>query len=85
MEIQFDERVTVEKIEDNTYTLTIRNTTIDDEADYTCVAINTAGKAKTTSELLVNPAGQYMFLSMFVTSFNVNSIWYMHIAWSVFS
>ena len=41
-----------------THTLVIVNVTIDDDAEYTVRARNTAGEASQTAELLVTPAGK---------------------------
>ena len=48
--------------EEATFTLTIRDTTVDDDAEYTCTATNTAGSVSTSAELFVNPAGEAMEL-----------------------
>lgn len=59
LEIKADDRHTLSE-EEATFTLTIRDTTIDDDAEYTCTATNTAGSASTSAELFVNPAGEDM-------------------------
>lgn len=59
MEIKPDDRQTVSE-EEATFTLTIKDTTVDDDAEYTCTATNTAGSVSTSAELFVNPAGEDM-------------------------
>lgn len=59
LEIKPDDRQTVSE-EEATFTLTIKDTTVDDDAEYTCTATNTAGSVSTSAELFVNPAGEDM-------------------------
>ena len=59
LEIKPDDRQTVSE-EEATFTLTIKGTTVDDDAEYTCTATNTAGSVSTSAELFVNPAGEDM-------------------------
>ncbi|XP_035829113.1 titin, partial [Aplysia californica] len=63
-EISPDERHEVNEV-DTTYSLTIRDVTEEDDAEYTVTATNAVGSVSTTAEVFVNPAGE---APKFVTS-----------------
>ena len=56
MTIKVDNRHLISE-EDATFTLTIKDVTIDDDAEYTVKATNPAGSVSTSAELFVNEKG----------------------------
>lgn len=58
LEIIPDKRHSISE-ENEVFTLTIADITLDDDAEYTCTATNKAGSVSTSAELFVNTAGQF--------------------------